>query len=420
MTPNELPPASGAPTRFSVEELAIRAGVAPDRVAQLSKHGVIEQGDDGRFDAGDIHRVRLINSFEEAGVPLDALVEARSAGRISLAYYDELHPRPGALGSQRYAEFAASLGQAKEHLPRLFAAFGLAEPSPQTRLPLEDEALVRDLLDIVVATGQPDLALRTVRLFGEGARRAGDGALGTYGEAVTRADDQIEGLPIDELFDALLRPWARFARLSPTLARWLTSRHLSRAIDEYSVASTEQILEEDGFLAARLDQPPAVAFIDLTGFTRLTVERGDEVAAAIALRLGDTAAEIVRPYQGHVVKLLGDGVLARFDDATTAVEATLDLLAAMPAADLPSGHAGVASGPLISRDGDVFGRTVNMAARISDEAPDGRLYGPVTLTSALPIERFTVSPVDAVSLPGIGLTALADIQRAARPDGGGR
>jgi adenylate cyclase len=236
-------------------------------------------------------------------------------------------------------------------------------------------------------------------------------ALGAYGEAVKLEGDGIQGLPVDEVFDRLLRSWAHFARLSPTLAGWLTSHHLNRAIDEYSVTSTEQILEETGFVAARLEAPPAVSFVDLTGFTRLTEERGDEVAAGIAMRLGEVTAEVVARRAGRVVKLLGDGVLIRFVDATTAVEATLDLLEALPQAGLPSGHAGVASGPLIMRDGDVFGRTVNTAARIADVAPDGRLYVADVLASALPPERYVLRPADRAVLQGIGPVPLVDVRR---------
>ena len=211
---------------------------------------------------------------------------------------------------------------------------------------------------------------------------------------------------------ACCEPWSRFARRSGAYAEWLAERHLSRAIDEYSVSETERILEEAGYVAARLETPPAVAFIDLTGFTRLTEERGDEVAAAIAMRLGELTTDTVRAHGGRVVKLLGDGVLVRFDDASAAADASLDLLAALVAAGLPSGHAGLASGPLIARDGDVFGRTVNLAARIADATPDGHLYAPETVAAALPPDRFDLRPVDGAVLQGIGRVALLDVTRA--------
>ena len=363
-----------AQPRISAEELARRLGVEPSWVERLAEAGAIDRAADGTFDPGDVHRVRLLQAFEESGVPLDTLIDASAAGRISLRYYDELHQPPTALTGRRYEAFAASIGGRRELLPQLFAAFGIAEPDGDVELSTDDEAVLTSCLDALDTTGQPDLVLRAIRMFGEGMRRAADAALGIYGEAVARTGEDLGGLPVDEAFDRVLRPWARFARSSVDLTTWLTRRHMSRAIDAYSIVESERILQESGYLAARNESPPAVAFVDLTGFTRLTQELGDEAAAALALRLGDVTVETVRPHGGRVVKLLGDGVLIRFGDAVTAVEATLELLDALPAAGLPTGHAGIANGPLIVRDGDIFGRTVNLAARISDAAPDGRLW----------------------------------------------
>ena len=405
-------PSAESSATISADELALRLGVDRQRVEQLAHAGAIERNADGRFDPGDAHRVRLLLAFEGAGVPLDALLEASKAGAISLRYYDQLHAAPGPLSGRSYQEFRASIGDGSRYLAQLYAAFGLAEPDAASRLTIEDEQIVSDMLATVVETGQPDLALRAIRMFGEGARRAADGALGVYGEAANRAGDHLQGLPVDEVFERLLRPWARFARRSADVAEWLASHHLSRAIDAYSVTATEEVLEQAGFVAARLEVPPAIAFIDLTGFTRLTEEHGDEVAAETAMRLGELTTDTVRPYRGRVVKLLGDGALVRFDDASAAAAGTLDVLAALPRAGLPTGHAGIASGPLIVRDGDLFGRTVNLAARIADAAPDGHLYVPQALAVTLAGDRFAHRPAAGALLQGIGRVDLADVTLA--------
>ena len=404
--------ATDSSTRVSGEELALRLGVPPDRVERLADGATIERDADGRFDLGDVHRLRLLLAFEAAGVPLDALVEASRGGTISLRYYDQLHPPPGPLSGHSYAEFRASAGPMGIHLPSLFAALGVAEPDASSPLTAEDEALLADMLGAIEETGYPDLALRAIRMLGDGARRAADGALATYGEAVGRIGDEVAGLPVDEVYERVLRPWGRFARRSGAYAEWLAVRHLTRAIDEYSVSETERILEEAGYVAPRLEAPPAVAFIDLTGFTRLTEERGDEVAAAIAMRLGELTVDTVGRSGGRVIKLLGDGVLVRFDEVAAAADSTLDLLASLVPAGLPSGHAGLASGPLIARDGDIFGRTVNLAARVADATPDGHLYVPEPVASALSPDRFQLQPVGGAVLQGIGGVALVDVSRS--------
>ena len=133
------------PARISAEELARRLGVEPTWVVRLAEAGAVDRAADGTFDPGDVHRVRLLQAFEEAGVPLDTLLAASAAGQISLRYYDELHVPPGALTGRSYGEFAASLDERRTHLPQLFAAFGIAEPDADVELSTDDETVLAEL-----------------------------------------------------------------------------------------------------------------------------------------------------------------------------------------------------------------------------------------------------------------------------------
>ena len=88
----------------------------------------------------------------------------------------------------------------------------------------------------------------------------------------------------------------------------------------------------------------------------------------------------VADHEGTPVKWLGDGVMVHFRDPVSAVRATLEMVAAAPDLGLPA-HAGVAAGPVVMQDGDYFGRTVNLAARIAAGATAGQ-----TLVSGLVAE----------------------------------
>jgi class 3 adenylate cyclase len=101
------------------------------------------------------------------------------------------------------------------------------------------------------------------------------------------------------------------------------------------------------------------------------------------------------------VKVLGDGVLMRFPSAAAAIPTVLDLIDEIPAAGLDAGHAGVAAGRLVIRDGDVYGRTVNLAARIAGHAGPGEVAVEEGAVIALPkgIARF--EPIGRVALKGI-------------------
>ena len=400
-----------SPERLTTIELADLAGDPVERVEDLTARGVLTSDADGRYAPGDAHRIRVVDGFEAAGVPLDVLVRAQEAGLISVAYYDELHTAPGRPSPRSYQAFQESLGERGRLLSSMYGAFGIAEPDPTSHLSLEDEAALDTWATLLDATGEIDLTLQILRQFGESTRRASVAALEAYAQATERMGPEFGGVPSREVYDRVFLPWATAARTLPALAEWLTRHHLSRAIDDYSIQGTEQLLADSGYVPNRPSVEPAVAFLDLTGFTSLTQERGDAIAAEVALRLADFASRIATAHDGRVVKLLGDGVLTHFPNVVDAVEASLELLDRLSASDLPPGHVGVTHGPMIARDGDIFGRTVNLAARISDVAPSGELYIPASIGEALE-GRFRVEPVGATTLQGVGAVELARVTRA--------
>jgi class 3 adenylate cyclase len=141
---------------------------------------------------------------------------------------------------------------------------------------------------------------------------------------------------------------------------------------EHQIEHVEQALEDAG-VPLPPGVPPAMSFVDLSGFTRLTEERGDEEAAAYATRLAEVVQAPSREHRGEPVKWAGDGVMFRFRDPDGAVLSALQMVEAIPAAGLPPAHVGVAAGPVIQQGGDFYGRTVNLASRISDRATSGQV-----------------------------------------------
>jgi hypothetical protein len=289
-----------APTEgtLTAAVLAETTDTTIDTVERLAAVGILHPTGDGGFIEGDRHRLRLVAAFEASGVPLEVLIAAAEAGRIRFEAYDELHAELGPTSTRTYGTFRDAVDPEGTRLPGLFTALGLAEPSSGARLPVEDERLLQSYLELSDETGDPALASRVVRLYGEAARRTSAGTLQAYAEAVRELGPDFAKVEQSDYF-ALLARWTRFAQGLPTLAGWLAARHMSNAIDAFSVELVEQVLALGGYLPAREAALPGVAFVDLTGFTGLTQRLGDDVAAGMSLRLADLARDVTRRHGGR-------------------------------------------------------------------------------------------------------------------------
>ena len=90
-----------------------------------------------------------------------------------------------------------------------------------------------------------------------------------------------------------------------------------------------------------MDRPPAICFVDLTEYTRLTEEKGDDVASRLATSLAALVEDTSRQYGGRPIRWLGDGGMFHFKVLGHAVLAGLDMVEAAPNAGLPPMHIGI-------------------------------------------------------------------------------
>jgi adenylate cyclase len=140
-----------------------------------------------------------------------------------------------------------------------------------------------------------------------------------------------------------------------------------------------------------------MCFLDISGYTRLTEERGDEAAAELAGRLSRLVQQTAERHRGKVVRWLGDGVLIYFREPGQGVLAALQMMEEVTDAGLPPAHVGLHAGPVVFQGGDYFGRTVNIAARIADYARPGELL-------------VSQEVIDASDLPEVVLTAIGPVE----------
>jgi adenylate cyclase len=133
-------------------------------------------------------------------------------------------------------------------------------------------------------------------------------------------------------------------------------------------------------------------FCDLVGFTALTDAEGDERAAAVAAGLHDHVRALAVAHDAELVKAMGDAAMLRCDEAAAAIEMALSLVDRVEAdRTLPPIRAGVHRGPAVNQDGDWFGRTVNVAARLCSVAAGGEvLVSESTLAAADELQSVTI------------------------------
>jgi adenylate cyclase len=358
---------------FTREELAQRAGVSIDFVDRLLELRIVSPGEgDPPFSGGDVRTAHFILGLEQGGVPLEAVGSAVGSGALSFEFFEASYwDRFGGLTGKTYEELSAETGLSLDLLQSMRESMGFARPGPDDRV-REDELAVLPLLTMLIAMGADPIALeRHVRIWGETMRRIAE-ADGNFYRTQVEAPLLRAGLTWSQVVQSASEAAeAMVPLLDPAL---LSVYH---AQSEHTwlanvVEAVEATLEKAG-LHRSISHPPAMCFLDLSGYTRLTEELGDEAAAGMAATLGKLVQTSSHGHGGRPVKWLGDGVMVYFPKPTAAVLYALEMREHIPAADLPPAHVGIDAGPLIFQDGDYFGRTVNMAARIAAYASAGQV-----------------------------------------------
>jgi adenylate cyclase len=381
---------------YTRREVARRAGVDPDYVDQLVQLGILTPDAGDAFSTGDVLRARWLQRFEGAGVPLEGMAAAVRDGALSFSYLDATaFDRFAGLSGTTFHQLSARTGIPLELLMVVREAFGFAEPGPDD-LVREDELSVVPMLELQLAKGfNPVVIERWLRVCGDSLRRINETETAWWHSEVM-APLLASGMTEGEMLAAQADLGSQMALLREQAFLAIYYGQQEHAWNRETVEHVEGALERAG-LYRRLDRPPAMCFLDITGYTRLTEERGDEAAAELATRLATLVRRASQEHGGTPVKWLGDGVMFYFREPGAAVLAALEMVEVVGRHGLPPAHVGIHAGPVVFQDGDYFGRTVNLASRIADYARPGEVLvsqevvdaaegGPVTFTEIGPVE----------------------------------
>lgn len=148
----------------------------------------------------------------------------------------------------------------------------------------------------------------------------------------------------------------------------------------------------------------AVGFADLVSFTRLSRQLSEEELARLVSVFEATAADTVAFGGGRLIKTLGDEIMFAADSPARAARIALDLLASMRRMEaVPELRIGVAYGHVVQRNGDIYGTTVNLAARLTSLAEPDQIVVDPELAKALSADAaFALDPIGTRMVRGLG------------------
>jgi adenylate cyclase len=386
--------------RLSLQELAERAGAPVERLERLVELGILAPADtEEPFRSGDILRVRAVTALEGTGVQPEQIAAAMKAGELSFGYLDYVLQPPPVM-DRTYSEVADNLAIPFDLVERVFLAFGLPQPLPDEQAREDDEAILRGLKTFLDAVDEVDV-LGTARLFGDALRRLAEYQLHLFH---TRVEERFRkaGVPDALVLDTALKEvGVHTSPLGELFAAWLYRRHSETFTVEHRVLHGEDDLERAGIHRRAAADPPAIVFLDISGYTRLTEELGDEASAAMPMRLATLVEDAASRYSGRTVKWIGDGVELYFRRPVDAVRCSLELRDRIPEADLPGTHVGINAGRVVYENGDFYGRRVNIAARIAAHAEQGQVLVSEDVVSHGSSDDIRFRRVGPVSFKGV-------------------
>jgi adenylate cyclase len=387
---------------FTAGELADRAGTTTEWVERLAELGILEPGEGERpYGPRDLHRVRFAQTLDDAGIAVEDMARLVAAGLYSFRFVEGVFPGEGwPLLDTTFGELADEEGLPWAVVEQLYANWGLPVPVRDQRIRGDDETMLRERAEIMrVGKLTPESIVAASRFFGDNTRRMAVSEVRSFRENVM-APLLAEGLSHTEMLDRIGPIAVVMQRYGHTLRALLHDRHIEGQIFQEAIEVVEQILQGAGLARRRPERDPAIAFLDLSGYTRLTEEIGDRASAELAARLSSLVRHSALAHGGQAVKLLGDGVMFHFDDPAGAVRSGVELVARVEAEEaLPAARVGVHAGPLVFRDGDYFGGTVNLASRITDYARPGEVL--VSAAVAELTEGVELEPIGEIGLRGV-------------------
>ncbi len=336
----------------------------------------------------------LLALLRALGVSHDEIDRAQADSTLVMLAIDHL-----ALGQElKYDVHGAveQTGLSAEDVRHIWRSLGFPEPADDEVVFSDQDVhnmrAVAELMEAGIV--RPDIAFAMTRVIGSSMARVASALV----DAVSAQAEELE-------VDAGVQPVVRtggFLPMFPAILEQVWRRHLQ-------VAARRRLLRGD----VEDNQGHVVGFADLVGFTALSQQANDEELARVVDQFERLAYDVVVAGGGRVVKMIGDEVMFMVDDPVAAADIALGLADASRQTDgLTDVRVGLALGPVLEREGDVFGSTVNLASRATAIAYPGTVVVSPELRAVLTEhDEYAFRGLRPRSLKNIGRVALSVLRR---------
>jgi adenylate cyclase len=382
----------------TIDKIASLAGCTPQQVQRFIAHGLF---DADTLDESDVNGVRLVASFEQSGFELETVARLFAQEGISLGFAREMLAVPLRMSTRTYREVNRELGFSPEFATQIAVALGVPRPAPDDCAREDDIAFLRLVAAALSAGLDRNVALRYLRTLGRAVRTISEAQRDLFRSQVIAPLNEA-GVPRSEFLLLTARKRSALQRLGYEATLKLQARILETLVFDDVAGWLHEILRDRGMSSATGKGAQVVCFVDLSNYSDFVRLHGDHEGLEIAEALEDIVQRNVDPNHGRVIKTLGDGILCLFFEAKPAIDAAMRMVSQVAAKEQWSLHVGMAAGRVISRDGDVYGATVNRAARLCAHAHRRSILIDEALFRLLdPDERSLWSTVELPPLPGM-------------------
>jgi adenylate cyclase len=349
---------------LTLAQVAARTGVSPGTVTRWVKKGLVP-GYEGHWTPASVAYVRVVARLRARGHTLEQIKRASDRGQLAVGPIENLLSS----SEERYSlqEASRATGLKTDLIERIFLTMGLGSVSAHA-LTDEDLEMLRYVAAMLDAGIPLEAFLQLARVYGQALAQIADAEVRLFHlyvhEPLMR--EGIPGLEIAEQMEGLVGEVLPF--IAPLMG-FVHGRFLAHFVEQDVIGHMESDLGESAYEEGRLRV--AIAFADLAGYARLTVERGDEAALDTVERFVE-AVEQSLPVDARVTKTLGDEVMVVGPDPTALTQWAVGLQAQVFVEEA-SVRIGIHYGEALYRDGDYYGRDVNQAARVVARAGGGEV-----------------------------------------------